>query len=461
MSKKQWGFLLSCGLIIALISGGLTIYFQTKQEQEFTIDPQVKLKSKQKYKITYWDYQLYIGQKGDYEEFLQQAIKEFNQRYPQVKVNYKLLSFVNGRKKLLSSLEQGTPPDVYHAVWGSKLLDEQLQVPVSIFWDSGERGELQARNKYQQQSISTFSYQEEVWGLPQWVWPQVWIGNKRIFKKINFNVEKVSTEGWTKKEFYQASRQLANLKAKGGIVLNPYNGQLMNQLLTVTVGNFNLVSNSSKLLVTAEELKTGFKFLEQLQQLEVFPVVSEQRAKKMLPYFWANQAGIIAPVNCWLAKRLYQEEKNEAAKIVLLPPPGLKENNKRPPVSVTGLLLFRQKEYQGDAHTKAAYKWAKFINRKKSQLITQKLKVIPAVDSVRERWKQKVQLRPQLKKQLLSYSQHGYYKELTGFENQQLTKKIRNLIADNYTRYWLEDLSVYKATKNIIIKGESVTSSKN
>ncbi len=444
-SKLNWTLLVIIILLIMLLSAGLTLYFKTgfdfnfikKEEKEFTINPEVKIDSNKDYTITYWDYPLFIGQNSNYNKFLTQTISEFNKFYPNIKINYKLLSFKEGEEKLKKSLKTGNPPDIYNNINNAQIYDKELQIPINLLFKATDKEE------YSKLAIKTLTFNDKLWGIPQWLLPQVWVGNRKLLQQTGLDLITLRKKGWSKEEFSQISQQLK--EDKKYIIFNPYNSDLFYQLL-IANGRSELITETGQLLLTSKDLTAAFSFLEELRSNKVFPNKIAQMNKKILPYYWQKRAAIIAPVNFWLLNNIYQRDiKRKNIELSLLPIPGGEKN----PVKITSLVLFKQEDYKGDDHTKAAYQFAQFINHQKNLSITRKLRVLPAYLPLQATWKLETDLKEEIKNQLLSYANKGEWRKLNhldkGYES-----KITEVINRNYLKFWLKGLSTSEVVSNIM-----------
>ncbi|SJZ56956.1 ABC transporter substrate-binding protein [Selenihalanaerobacter shriftii] len=449
-SNFDWPILIGMIGLIIIVTSALTFYLSYKDQQGFTIDPKVELVADKEYQITYWDYPLFIGQDAEYKKFLQETITEFNDMYPNIKVKYELLSFIEGRNKLKKRLTEGKPPDIYNDLFGTKLISEEYQIPVNIFFAENEIED------YNQLGTSAFTYDQKVWGLPNWLLPQVWVGNRKLLTKTDLDLSRVKEKGWPWETFYQTAKEIKGLNKKSCIIFNPYNSELFYQLLSMNDSQ-ELVSKEGKLLLTEKNLKGTFEYLDDLRSHKVFYEEPEEMNKKLLPYFWQGRAGVIAPVNLWLLNNLYQRDKKEKnVELTLLPIPTNDPEVSKVPLKVRGLVLFRQEEYKGDDHTKAVYKFAKFLNQQKSLFIAKKLRVVPSYLPLISHWKQEVNLTTDIQNQLLTYVDRGSYKELSGFNNEKLELEIKQVIDERYESFWLEGESIPKVSREILNIAEDI-----
>ncbi|OCL26423.1 hypothetical protein U472_10500 [Orenia metallireducens] len=448
MSKNQkqglnWKLLIIIILLVFIISGGITFYIKYQKITEtrpFTIDPEITIDPNKGYHISYWDYNLLIGQDEDYNQFIKEVIEEFNTKYPNIKVTYKLLPFSTGEQKLREALELGNPPDIYHDIFSRRLISEELQIPVNLLFREGDQG------SYNQLGISALTYDNKIWGLPNWLLPQIWVGNQRMLDVSKINLAKIKAQGWSWDEFCQSAIKIKGLQDDSYIVFNPYNSEIFYQLLD-TMDNNNLLSVEDSSL-NREVLVTIFTFLDKLRKEKVFPRKINKMNKRLVAGFWEGEAGMIAPVNIFLLNNLLKRNlKERYIDLTLLPIPSNSKEHKVP-IKVISLLLFRQEEYQGDDHSKAVYQFAKFINQEKSLYLAQRLKVMPAYIPLQDIWQEKVSLSTNLKEEIISYINRGNYRRITS--KYSLESKLRQIIDKHYQEFWLKTLSVDRVVDDII-----------
>lgn len=434
-------------VLIIVVTGALTFYFM--QEDVFRIDPEVQLQPEREYQLTYWDYPLFIGQEEEYTEFLEEAIADFNDMYPNIKVDYEILSFLEGESRLQERLKEGNPPDIYNDIFGSKFFSEELQIPVNIYFAEGDLGD------YNQAAIKSFYADQRVWGLPNWVLPQVWVGNKSLLTEADLDLNEIQTVGWDWQQFSEVAQQINDLGRDNSIIFNPHNSQLLFHLLSQQ-GREQFLCQEEGLLLEAEELKLAFQFLRELQEKQVFPESTQEMNKQLLPDFWQGQAGVIAPINMWLLNNFYQREaEQQRVDLTLIPPPGI-EQQEQLPLEVGGLVLFRQQEYQGHEHSKATYKFAEFINRQKNLFLAEKLKVVPAYLPLQSLWAQEVDLRSEIKEDILSYAQRGTPKQLDSFASLAVQRQIEELLAQAYQDFWLTEKSIAEIVNEVMTESQQL-----
>lgn len=439
-------------LLITIISGAVIFYVKFRAETGFKIDPTVEVDPNQKYQIDYWDYPLFIDLENDYREFLENTIEEFNKFYPNIEVNYQLLSFAEGEQRLKESLLEDRGPDIYNDIFGTKLISEELQLPVNPFLKLEDEAGAKELDNYDPLALRALSGEEEIWGLPTWLIPQLWVGNKGVLAQTGLDLEQVVQEGWNWQEFEKFSQELS--AEDKVIIFNPYNPELFYQLL-MAAGKGELISSERRLLLTEKDLTETFQFLEQLRDKGVFPREEKRMNEKLLSYFWENQAAVIAPINLWLLNNLYQRELNEGTELTLLPPPS-KFKKGVVPIETRSLLLFRQEEYRGDDHTKATYKFAQFVAQRKTLLLAKKLNVMPAYLPLQEEWLTGVGLKEGIKVQLLEYLKQGASHEIGNFADFDLERLVKERIEEGYHNFWFEDRSVSEIVTEMIFDLEQI-----
>jgi len=426
-------------LAIAIASGGITFYLKYQSRSKpFTIDPEVMINPDKEYHVSYWDYDLLIGHDEDYKQFLQESIEQFNKKFHNIKVTYQLLPFSTGEEKLRESLSLGTPPDIYDDIFSSKLISKELQIPVNLLFEEGDR------DKYR--GISALVYNNKIWGLPNWLIPQTWVANQKMLNASGVDLIKIKSQGWSWDEFLQSAIKVKDSHDDAYIVFNPYNSEIFYQLLT-TMEDDNLLSADGSSL-NRQTLMTIFIFLDKLRKERIFPRKINKMNKRLIAGLWEGDAGIIAPINIFLLNNLLKRDHKERyVDISLLPIPSNSSNHKVP-IKVTSLLLFRQQEYQGDDHSKAVYQFAKFINQEKNLYLAQKLKAIPAYLPLQRSWQDSVKLSSNLKKEMLSYVDRGVYRSITS--NYDLKEGLNKIIDKHYQEFWLKTISPEQVVDDII-----------
>ncbi|SNY05921.1 multiple sugar transport system substrate-binding protein [Orenia metallireducens] len=448
-NQKQnlnWKLIIAIMLAIVIASGGITFYLKYQSRAKpFAIDPEVMINPNKEYNISYWDYDLLIGQSEDYNQFLQQTIEEFSNIYPNIKITYQLLPFSTGEQKLRAAVELGTPPDIYDDIFSSRLISEELQIPVNLLFGEGDQA------RYKQLGISALTHDNKIWGLPNWLIPQIWVGNQRILNRAKIDLAKIKSQGWSWDEFYQSAIKVKDLDDKSYIVFNPYNTDIFYQLLD-NIDENNLLSPDGGSF-NRKSLVAIFTFLDRLRKEKVFPRKINKMNKRLIAGFWKGEAGIIAPVNIFLLNNLLKRDlKERYIDITLLPVPS-NSTKHRAPIKVTSLLLFRQKEYQGDDHSKAVYQFAKFINQEKSLYLAEKLRVVPAYLPLQSIWQERVNLNNQLKEEMLSHVDRGIYGRITS--NYSLEEELKDIIDKYYQEFWLKTLSVDRVVDDIINESQN------
>ena len=438
---KKFLIFLSLLIILTIISGGIHFYFNYDPKKEFTIDKQAKINPNKKYKIVYWDYPLLWGESGDYKTFLQDKIDIFQQTYPNIEIEYKFLSPLEGEIKLKQRLEAGTPPDIYNSIFADKRFNSKLQIPISLLISDEDL------KKYHPAAIESFSKENKIWGLPQWLFPQVWVANESILKKADLDLTTIYQHGWNWSLFRKTAQDLSSLEHKKHIIFHPYNEKLLFQLLAANKGA-KIISEKKEF--NKERIIESFELLAELREDTVFPAPEEKMGKKLLPYFWQGKAGIIAPVTPWLLNSIYQQHKRYSnISLTLLPVPVSDNMQGKFLVETTGLVLFRQQEYQGDDHSKAVYKFAQFINQKQNFYLSKKLKVLPAYLPSYSNWKREVKLNNKIKDLLLNYAQSEDNINSLSIQNGSLIPEIKGILGTEYQKFWLNDLSTVELVNEI------------
>lgn len=331
------------GMIIVffVFAGGLfAIYppdylYNLLFEDEFYYNPRAKIVSGREYRIRLWYYPFlrtipdYAGREKKYFHRIEEKVQE---EYPNIKLEVEEISFLNGEKKLKERLAAGDPPDIYINFNGSRYISPELQVPVDIYFS--ERDEEYFYTPEEQDN--------HLWGWPFLIYNESWAVSGSLEE------EKVTVDF---------------LKNSGpDLKLNYYDRYLLLQLLSL-YGLEKPEMDGEK--VEGETLEVMGELMSDLEKLREEEKVKSSSGSGMLKSFFQNNKTAVGPVNPWL--KLFIARKADRGKF--LPVDDLKR--------VYTLNIFRQENYQGHDHTRAAMETARIICREFSPEIAEALELEP------------------------------------------------------------------------------------
>ena len=416
-------------IIGVVVSGGINFYLNYESEQEFQIDPEVKLDPEQEYQIVYWDYPLSWGLESSYKEFLEAKIAQFEIEYPNIRVDYKLLSPLEGRTKLKESLVQGSPPDIYNAIFGGGLFDKRLQLPLGLLFSQEELA------LDRPLALKSFRSEGKIWGLPHGLYPQLWAANENVLRQSSLELAKVYQKGWNWQQFIKWTGEITDLEAEQKIIFHPHQAKLLMQLIAAGRGP-KLYDGSGDF--NAKRLKDAFTLLAKLRAEEVFPKPAKKMGKKMLARFWQGKAALIGPLTPWLLNSLYEQKKRyRKVELTLLPIPIKGREYRKILVKAAGLILFRQEEYKGDQHSKAVYKFAQFINRAQNLYLREQLNIVTSY--LPDYKEDKIIINHKLDRLLLGYIKRGIPYGPFNLKKWRQQKEIESISGEEYSKFWLKN----------------------
>lgn len=150
--------------------------------------------------IEFWDFP-HLPRTNDY---IQSAIRSFEQKHPGVRIRYTRLPWQDGQQKVILSVNSGRPPDVCGQVNVS---------PMFIAQDV-----LEPLNDYLAQDLADFhpayldsvTYKGQIYAVPWYKACYVMILNLELFEQ--FGVEPPKNGRWTWTEFMEKARRLTQTK---------------------------------------------------------------------------------------------------------------------------------------------------------------------------------------------------------------------------------------------------------
>lgn len=371
-----------------IILGGAYAYWSFQQRLvqvgDVKIDPNASIDPERPYTLVVWDHEIPLpGEAGAHAEAVQDAVKEFQMVWPNIKVELKLLDWDDGHGRLREALSEGNPPDVYGMPHGTRIFDPSWQIPVAPYLSA------EARDDTLPSSLRAVAANGALWGWPRWILPQVWIARADFAEGLARG-----RTAWSGEEFLQA---LADAKAKSGTqgaALNPFDGNLFFGVMVASTGR-NPIDEVGRRAWTVEEMAEALKLFDALIDQGLTSADAARMSRTRLAAFLNRQASLIAPVNPWLLRHLLGGVDNaEGGELsgadhgagAAVPPPSV-GGEQRVPAVVGGYAVFRREPYDGDDHTKAAMLLAEHLSRRLGPWEAARLFAVPAHFTSLEAWR--------------------------------------------------------------------------
>lgn len=309
--------------------------------------------------VTVWTYP--VHQK--YEDDIKELIADFNKQYPEIKVQYEILSWAEGPKKFDVALNAGDPPDLYFSGLDGSYVNTGLAVPIDPYMTK------EIKDDFLPGTLESMQINGKQYGLPlyQAVWG--WGGNKRILDEAGIDWKKIQQNGWTWSEFLEAAKKLTKKLPDGNtqyaIVTDGTSLDFLdlithnNDLIDAVDAKGNFIWNDNRIL-------DSLKFIDTLRKEGYMPKESAAIApQKRTDMFYAGQAAIISKGIPYYDVMLANRNKDiDAGKVqgekidyVQLPVP---HSDSMRGYGATiggaqGYIMFRQKNDKGEQHAKNVF----------------------------------------------------------------------------------------------------------
>ena len=136
----------------------------------------------------------------DYTTYLDQWIADFNEIYPNLKIEVIATSWDDNVEKLTTMSLSGQAPDIANieAQTLGACVDMGVAVSLTDYMDPEDLAD------YDENALAYTTLDDTVYGLPLYISIQGLGGNKAMLEEAGVDVEKVQTEGWTFDEFMTA-----------------------------------------------------------------------------------------------------------------------------------------------------------------------------------------------------------------------------------------------------------------
>lgn len=376
------------------ITGGILNYhysfsylYNYLLKRGFYVNPRVEIDPDRIYRLDIWYYPFYktISEKQGKEKiFFSRLEEKVQQEYSNIELRLRELSFKQGKEKLQEAIKQGIPPDMYINFSNDSYLSTRWQIPVEDFVNQ------EGKKRFYTVNWRKINSKNHLWGWPFLVQKQGWFANTDVSGVL---VEPDDFLGGL------------NDRNKLQFCFNYYDYTLLRQLLALN-GLSRLKMEEGRLSKdTYQKLEVTFKLLADWRQNGI---LVSGKADEMLKQFFEEDNLIIGPVNLWLKIFLL----NKGA--------GKYEINLPAQFSLFTINIFRQQDYQGHDHTKAAMEVARILCQDFSKPIGDNLKLEPAY---RTGWKKNYE--------------YNQILEVTPETRKLWQKKI----IPAWTAFWKEDLA--------------------
>jgi multiple sugar transport system substrate-binding protein len=309
--------------------------------------------------VKVWTYPVH----AKYEDDLKELIKEANAKYPNIKIEYEMLSWAEGPKKFDVALNAGEPPDLYfHSVSG-----QYVNTGLALELDKYLTPEI--KDDYLPGTLDLAKIQGKQYGLPLYQFQWGWGANQRILEEAGVDWKKIQASGWTWTEFNDIAKKLTKKLPDGntqyGLVTdgNGANNDFV-QLVTRNAGLQDVVDKDGKFIWNDDRILDSLKFMDGLMKSGVMPKeTAALDAKKRTDMFYLGQAAIISKSIPYYDVIIANRNKDidagkvqgEKIKYIQLPVP---HHEKYPGLTTSGAegyVAFKQKSDKGEQHAKNTF----------------------------------------------------------------------------------------------------------
>ena len=376
---------------VVLIAGGYQayVYFsRLVKVGDRRIDPLAEVDPRRGYHLVVWEHEVPLPwESGSHLQALEDAIAEFRKVWPNVHVQLEILPLHESHTRLREALAKGEPPDVYGMPLGARLIDREWQVPVDPYLTK------EAKDDLLPSAVRALRDRDALWAWPRWVQPKLWVAREDLTPELG-----KARSRWSKEEFLATLAGAKTQFGAYGLALNPFDPSAFIETMITSTGK-NLIADDGSRGWTVEEITRGLEFFRELIRRGLVDDDAEAMARQRLARFWNRRAAVIAPVNPWLLQHLMTRGgvsggnaagDQEGDHLVLaVPPPSFADGGGPPrhPAVISGYAVFRQKEYKGDDHTKAAMLLAEHLSRRLGPWEAARLFAVPAHPSAWNGWR--------------------------------------------------------------------------
>lgn len=376
-------------LLVVFLAGGYGVYTKLGRSVlvgDLRIDPFTEINPDKQYTLVLWESTVpFLRNEEAYRNAFVEAIEQFESTWPNIRVTIHQVPLEHSRDLLEEALQNGNPPDVYSMASGITKISDDAQVPIDPYISDESKGD------FLPGVIQALTHERKIWAWPRSVLVDQWFVRKDIDEKI----EEVVI-GWTTDQFIEYMKGVVTKTGGYGVSLNPYDGQLLAQVMIASTGKNSLDENGERAWST-QELASAFQFFDRLIKEGLTDKNEARMSRSRLADFWNRNTVAIAPVTPPLMGHLLirggvvmsgDQHDDGPALVLAAPPPSFNRGSagKFSPASVSGFAVFVSEPYKGNDHTKAAMLLAEHLSRTLAPVEASEIFAVPVHPSTLGRW---------------------------------------------------------------------------
>lgn len=366
--RRPWLLVVICLLLAGALSAPRLL--QGLRADQFRLNPNAKMKSDEAYSLTFWVERPNLPDTTAWQQGLEQALAEFSLLYPNVQVTLSHLSPDNVNERMNNALADGTPPDLFFSANTPAAGLGELQLPLGRFVDKNER--LIWPDALWNQLLSADG---QVYSLPVAAYPRVFMVNASLLPEAEAGVEQIRQNGWSWSDLILLAEGATAGQVKGFVPIST--GEALLQNMAASIGKPSPYDQNGNLAWAREDLVSLAETWLRLERSGGVAAKGSGMDANCLNLYLNQKAAIIGPLNHRLAAWLWQKADEKGIQSSLVPVPSVGEDGSAD-ISVLGLALLRQEEYQGDRHTRAAAELAQFLAPRLGNLLSDLTGALPA-----------------------------------------------------------------------------------
>lgn len=344
-------------------------FFGRFEADGITINPRAAIRDDATYELIVWEESFLTPWAArDQAEMLEQAIEEFSQSRPNVKIAYALLDGEAGRAQLASAIAAGRPPDVYGTMRGSLIGSPRL-VPASPYMEGVSRSEPPPLLSAAEDALTVDGI---IWGWPRGLWWEAWLGNTAMLAQDGIDFTRLAAEGWDRNAFLEWVGNVAGHRTHP-VMLDLTDVRILEQLMA-SAGAPAYVNPSGRIAWVRQQVADAAGFVRALREKGAFGNDVELMSRGRLAALYNDDTSIIGPVNPYVARSAFQRKQDQLL-FVPVPHPSA---GRYTPTEVSAYFVFHQAVYQGDDHTRLAAELAAFLAVKSEEWLIESVGLLPA-----------------------------------------------------------------------------------
>lgn len=390
-SKRRWAAPAAAAVVASVAALALAMQiglFHRFDVDGVKINPRAAIRSDANYTLVVWEEAIAAPwAQTTQAQLLEETLREFASLHPNVRVTYELLEPAAAADRLADAVAAGSPPDVYGAArveWGAYPLP--YQVPATPYLiRSHDRGGL----PYSDAAVTGLTFEGSLWAWPRGLWWEGWAARRDALLRAGLlrpSDNAPDPDGSWSLRGWHYDALVSAVSSSGAPLTVALDVTSLDLLLQLLPGTGNAPNDAAGAVPWSDaQIAQATDFVRRLLRSGARGRDLDTMSRIRFSELAEGDVHVVGPVNVYSAQAALRRLPDE---LTVVPPPSPAPEPPALPVVPSAYFVFRQADYKGDDHTRAAAELAALLAAKTEQWLIETVGLLPVTADGWSAWRQ-------------------------------------------------------------------------